>query len=291
MKPAPFVYVTADSWDAAVALLAEHGEDAVVLAGGQSLVPVMNFRLAQPGVLVDVNQIPDGAYLRHDGECLRVGALTRHVTFEAPGIDGPLGRLFPRIARHIAHLPIRMRGTFGGSLAHADPASEWCTLARTLDAVMIARGADGDRRIAVADFFVSALVTDLAEGEVLREIELDALGPDWRCGFAEFSRRAGDFAIVQSVAAFELRAGRISAARIGVGGATEVPQRSAAAESVLIGAAPAPSVFAAAGAASAEAMEDLLTDQQADADMRRDLVQAMVMRALEDAFDDVAADQ
>lgn len=289
MKPASFAYVRAESWDAAAALLAEHGEDAFILAGGQSLVPVMNFRLAQPAVLVDVNPIPDGAYLRPDGHCLRVGALTRHVAFETPGLDGPLGRLLPRIARHIAHLPIRMRGTFGGSLAHADPASEWCTLARTLDAVMIARSANGDRRIAAADFFRSALATDLAEGEVLREIELNALGPDWRCGFAEFSRRAGDFAIVQSVAAFELREGRITGARIGVGGASEIPHRSAAAEAVLIGAAPEPAVFAAAGAAAAAAMDELLTDQQADAGMRRDLVQAMVMRALEDAFHDGAA--
>lgn len=291
MKPAPFAYVTADSWDTAAALLAEHGDDAIILAGGQSLVPVMNFRLAQPGVLVDVNPIPDGAYLRLDGDVLRVGALTRHVAFETPDIEDPLGRLFPRIAKHIAHLPIRMRGTFGGSLAHADPASEWCTLARTLDAVMIARSADGDRRIPAAEFFQSALSTDLAENEVLREVELDALGPDWHGGFAEFNRRAGDFAIVQSVAAFELRDGRITAARIGVGGATEVPHRSAAAEAVLIGAAPEPSVFAAAGAAAAEAMEDLLTDQQADADMRRDLVRVMVQRALEDARDDMKADQ
>ena len=114
MKPASFEYVIAESWDAAAALLAEHGDDAVVLAGGQSLVPLMNFRLAQPAVLVDLNHIPDSAYLRIEGDCLRIGALTRHVRFEAPGIDGPLGRLLPRIARNIAHLPIRMRGTFGG---------------------------------------------------------------------------------------------------------------------------------------------------------------------------------
>lgn len=283
MKPASFDYVTAESWDAAAALLAEHGDAAVILAGGQSLVPMMNFRLAQPAVLVDVNPIPDSAYLRIDGDRLRIGALTRHVRFEAPGIDGPLGRLLPRIARHIAHLPIRMRGTFGGSLAHADPASEWCTFARTFDAVMIARDATGERRIAAADFFRAALTTDLAAGEVLREIELPALGPNWRCGFVEFSRRAGDFAIVQSVAGIELRDGRIRAARIGVGGAAEVPHRSAAAEAILLGQAPTAQLFSEAAGAAAADMEDLLTDQQASADMRRDLVQIMVQRALEDA--------
>ena len=203
--------------------------------------------------------------------------------FEAPGIDGPLGRLLPRIARHIAHLPIRMRGTFGGSLAHGDPASEWCTLARTLDAVMIARDAAGERRIPAAEFFHAALATDLADTEVLREIELPALGPDWRCGFAEFNRRAGDFAIVQSVAAIELREGRVHAARIGVGGATEVPHRSDAAEGVLRGHTPTAALFARAARAAADSMGELLTDQQATAEMRRDLVQGMVMRALEDA--------
>jgi aerobic carbon-monoxide dehydrogenase medium subunit len=283
MKPASFEYVTAESWAAAAVLLAEHGDDAVILAGGQSLVPVMNFRLAQPSVLVDVNPIPDAAYLRVDGGRLHIGALTRHVRFEAPGLDGPLGRLLPRIARHIAHLPIRMRGTFGGSLAHADPASEWCALARTLDGVMIAQSAAGDRRIPAANFFQGALTTDLADDEVLREIEIMALGPNWRCGFAEFNRRAGDFAIVQSVAAIELHDGYIASARVGIGGATEIPQRSGAAEAVLQGGEAGPALFSAAGAAAADAMDDLLVDQQATADMRRDLVRAMVCRALEDA--------
>lgn len=283
MKPASFKYVTADSWDAAAAALAEHGDDAAILAGGQSLVPVMNFRLAQPAVLVDVNPIADGGYLKVDGDILRIGALTRHVRFESPGIDGPLGRLLPHVAHHIAHLPIRMRGTFGGSLSHADPASEWCALARTFDAVMITQSTRGARRIEAAEYFQSALVTNRAEDEVLREIELPLLGPEWRCGFAEFNRRAGDFAIVQSVAAIELRDGRIADARIGVGGATETPRRSAAAEAALTGGVPSSTLFAEAGAAAADAMEDYMADQQADADMRRDLVRAMVMRALEDA--------
>jgi len=284
MKPASFEYRVADSWNAAAGLLAEFGDDASILAGGQSLVPIMNFRLAQPSVLVDVNSITDGAYLKPDGARLRIGALTRHVRFEKPELDGPLGRLLPRVARHIAHLPIRMRGTFGGSLSHADPASEWCTLARTFDAVMIAHSTNGDRRIAAADFFHGALVTELHDDEVLREIEIMTLGPDWRCGFAEFNRRAGDFAIVQSLAAIKLQEGRIMAARIGVGGATEIPQRVTAAESVLVGHEPGAALFAAAGHAASEALNDFLVDQQATAAMRRDLVAVLVARALEDAM-------
>jgi len=149
---------------------------------------------------------------------------------------------------------------------------------------MIARDATGERRIAAADFFHAALATDLADTEVLCEIELPALGPDWRCGFAEFNRRAGDFAIVQSLAAIELRDGFVHAARIGVGGATEVPHCSEAAEGVLQGQAPSAELFALAARVAAESIGELLTDQQATAEMRRDLVQAMVMRALEDAL-------
>lgn len=285
VKPAPFEYVAADSWDAAVAALAAHGDDARILAGGQSLVPTMNFRLARPEVLVDVNRIPGAGYLRIDGDTLRVGALTRHVAFEIPGLDGPWGRLFPRVAHHIAHLPIRMRGTFGGSLAHADPSSEWCTLARTFDATMIVRNDGGERRIAAGNWFEAALTTALNEGEALVEIELPALGPGWRCGFVEFSRRAGDFAIVAALAAVEIGSdGRIAQARIGLGGACEVPQRASAAEAALVGSVPDASAFAAAGEVAAEGIDELLADHHATAALRRDLVRTLVSRALEDAM-------
>jgi carbon-monoxide dehydrogenase medium subunit len=284
VKPAAFEYIAAASWDAAVAALAAHGDEARILAGGQSLVPTMNFRLARPEVLVDVNRIPGAGYIRADGDRLRIGALTRHVRFETPELDGPLGRLLPRVARHIAHLPIRMRGTFGGSLAHADPASEWCALARAFEAVMTARGPAGERRIAAADWFVAALTTGLAADEALVEIELPALGPDWRCGFVEFSRRAGDFALAQAVVAVRLADGCIAESRIGVGGATEVPLRSAAAEAALIGRSPDAATFAEAGAAAADAIDDYLADHHATAALRRDLVRALVPRSLGDAM-------
>lgn len=283
MKPASFDYRVAESWEAAVDLLTEYGDDASILAGGQSLVPIMNFRLAQPGVLIDINRITDGAYIRQDDGVLRIGALTRHVSFEAPAIEGAFGRLLPRVARHIAHVPIRMRGTFGGSLSHADPASEWCTLARTFDAVMIARSAAGDRRIKTADFFHSALVTDLHDDEVLREVEFALPEAGWRFGFREFSRRAGDFAIVQAMVGIRIEHGSITDARVGVGGATETPRRIGAAEAALMGDDPGSATFDAAGLAASSALDDVLVDQQADAGMRRDLVRGLVVRALEDA--------
>ena len=138
MKPAAFEYHAPRSLDEALALLAEHGGDGRVLAGGQSLVPAMNFRLARPAVLIDINRIGGLGEVGAGGGVVRIGALTRHVVFEKPVVAGPLARLLPTIAHNIAHLPIRVRGTFGGSVAHADPAAEWCALTVALDADVVA---------------------------------------------------------------------------------------------------------------------------------------------------------
>ena len=150
MKPAAFEYFAPRSVEEATALLAEHGGDGRVLAGGQSLVPAMNFRLARPAVLIDINNIAGLAGVREEGGTLAIGALTRHVVFEKPVTGGPLAKLLPTIAHNIAHLPIRIRGTFGGSIAHADPAAEWCALAMALDAEIVVRSAGGTRTIAAA---------------------------------------------------------------------------------------------------------------------------------------------
>lgn len=284
MKPAPFEYVQASSWQDAVSLLRLHGDNAKVLAGGQTLVPAMNFRLARPSVLIDLNTIEDADNITiYDGE-LRIGALTRHVRFETRVCDGPLGRLLPQISRHIAHAPIRMRGTFAGSLAHADPASEWCALSATLDATIVVQGPRGDREIDAGDFFLSALTTALEDDEVIREIRLPLLGNDWYCGFREFSRRAGDFALAIAVACIRIRDNHIEAARIGIGGAGAIPCRSAAAEAALIGNAPTQPVFEQAGEAAAASIKDALEDQHATGTYRRDLVSALVPRALDDAM-------
>ena len=164
MKPAAFDYFAPRSVEEATALLAEHGGDGRVLAGGQSLVPAMNFRLARPAVLIDINTIPGLAGVREEGGTLVIGALTRHVVFETPATGGPLARLLPTTAHNIAHLPIRIRGTFGGSIAHADPAAEWCALALALDAEIVVRSASGGRTVAAADWFRSIFSTDLRDG-------------------------------------------------------------------------------------------------------------------------------
>lgn len=283
MKPAPFLYKSASSPAQACELLHQYGDEAKILAGGQSLVPFMNFRLAVPGVLVDINPIAELDYIEILNGTLRIGALTRHHTLETYTERGPLVRLLPRVARHIAHLPIRMRGTFAGSLAHADPASEWCTLATAFDAQIKIQGPGGERVEAASAFFLAPFTTMLGETDLICEVQLPHLGQNWHCGFAEASRRAGDFALIAAVAAIEVSDGRISKARLGIGGAAGRPVQATAAQEVLLGEEPGPVAWN--GAAEAAASEiDTITDMHADAAFRRDLVRAMTRRALNDAW-------
>jgi carbon-monoxide dehydrogenase medium subunit len=266
----------------ALDLLAEHGEEGKVLAGGQSLVPAMNFRLARPSALIDINRIGPLDYVREEDETLRIGALARHARFESPVAAAPLSGFLSRVARHIAHLPIRTRGTFAGSIAHADPASEWCLVATTLDAELVIASRRGTRRLRPGAYFAGALTTALEADELLTEVRLPLLGADWRTGFAEFSRRAGDYALAMSAALLRFEQGRVVEARIGVGGAADRPQRIAAAEQALTGSEAGPDLRREAGNIAAEAI-DPLEDIQASAEYRRDLVRAMVGRALTQA--------
>ena len=284
MKPAAFRYFAPRSVEETLDLLAEHGDDGKVLAGGQSLVPAMNFRLARPQIVIDINRIPALDYIREAAGNLEIGALARHARFEKPVASGALGALLPRVCRHIAHVPIRVRGTFAGSLAHADPASEWCLLAVTLDAGLTVMSRRGTRSLHPGEFFTGALTTSLEPDELLTEVRLPALGGEWRTGFVEFSRRAGDYALAMSAVLLRLDAGRIAEARIGVGGATDVPHRSAAAEQILVGSDGGNEAARAAADAAARAIAHPLEDIQADADFRRDLVRAMVERAVAQAM-------
>jgi aerobic carbon-monoxide dehydrogenase medium subunit len=283
MKPAPFEYFAPRTLDVALDLLAVHGEEGKVLAGGQSLVPAMNFRLARPKSLVDINRVATLDYVREEGATLVIGALARHARFEAPVAPGALGALMPRIARHIAHGAIRVRGTFAGSLAHADPASEWCLLATTLDAELVAARRGGVRVLRADAFFVGALTTALAPDELLTEIRLPLLGDEWQSGFVEFSRRAGDFALAMCVALLHFEGDRVAATRIGVGGVADRPLRCAAAENILLGSDAGSDAACAAGDAAARAIEHPLEDLHADAEYRRDLIRAMVERAVAQA--------
>jgi carbon-monoxide dehydrogenase medium subunit len=279
MKPVSFRYFAPRTVDEALELLATHGQEGKILAGGQSLVPAMNFRLARPASLIDINRVDALDYVREDGGELRIGALARHARFETPVAGGALGAFLPRVARHIGHLPIRSRGTFCGSIAHADPASEWCLLAATLDAELVIASRRGQRSVRPNEYFVSALTTILEPDELLTEIRLPLLEDGWRTGFAEFSRRAGDFALAMCAAFLRFEDSRIVEARVGVGGASDRPSRIAAAEAVLTGTEGGPGILSEAGNIAAETI-DPLEDIHASGEYRRDLVRAMVGRAL-----------
>ncbi len=283
MKPAAFAYHAPQSRAEIIALLEKYGDEAKVLAGGQSLVPAMNFRLARPAMLIDINRAPGLEGTRIEGGTLRIGGRTRHAAFEAPVADGPLGRLLPRVTAHIAHTPIRSRGTFGGSLAHADPASEWCALALALGAEIVAEGSKGERVIPAAQFFVTIFTTALRPDELLTEIRLPHLDASWRCGFAEYSRRAGDFALAMAVVALRVDRGVIREARVALGGVASTPVAAPEAVAILTGAAPSEQLFAAA-AEAAMAATDPAGDIHGSAEYRRDLAGAMLRRALRDAM-------
>ncbi|MCF8477712.1 MAG: FAD binding domain-containing protein [Pseudolabrys sp.] len=281
MKPAPFVRHVPRTLDEALAILSQvAGQDGRILAGGQSLVPIMAFRLAKPAHLVDINAVDGLDTIATDGKTLSIGARVRHGAFHKPVTDNPLGALLTFVARHIAHYPIRMRGTFCGSLAHADPASEWCLTAATLNATMIAKSTRGVREIVVTDYFDGIMSTTLAEDELLAEVHLPLLATDAKFGFNEFNRRAGDFAMAASLVTYRLQGGKIVDAHVGVGGAEPSPRRIPEAEAALNGQSPGDAAFRAAAQAASGAV-DPLEDHQTDAAYRRDLVRAVVRRALE----------
>jgi carbon-monoxide dehydrogenase medium subunit len=272
MKPAAFDYHRVATADEAIERLAELGEDAKVLAGGQSLVPMMNFRIVRPPALVDVSRVPDLAYLARDGDALRIGALTLHRDVEFARDDLLDGfAVLKQAAPLVGHLPIRARGTFGGSIAHGDPASEWCLLAVALGAEIVARGPGGERTIPVDDFFFGFFTTALEPGELLCEVRFPAPRP--RAALEEFARRHGDYAIVAAAVALD------GEPRVVIGGVDEVPVRAIAAEAVLAGGEPdAAAIEEAAQAAAGEV--DPGSDVHGSADYRRKLTAVMVRRAL-----------
>lgn len=283
MKPAAFRYHAPKTVDEAVAMLAELApQDGRILAGGQSLVPTMAFRLARPAHLVDINGVEALNRLAVEGGKLIVGACVRHAAFHRQVCDGPLGKLLSEVVRHIAHFPIRNRGTFCGSLANADPASEWALVLAALDGEVLAKSARGERVIAARDFFQGIMTTALSDDELLAEARLPVLAAGTRCGFYEFSRRAGDFALAASLVTYRIEGGKIVEPRVALGGVEVSPRRIAEAERALAGAEPGDKAFRAAAAAAA-AVVDPMEDIVNTADFRRDLVLAVTRRALERA--------
>ncbi len=279
MKPAAFAYDRPTSLPELLRMLAEHGEDCKIVAGGQSLVAAMNFRLARPARLIDINDVPELDFLTAEDGQLRIGALTRHAAFHEPVVEGPLGLLLRDVVRHVAHYPIRQRGTFAGSLSHADPASEWCLVATAFDAELTIHGPEGSRTERASTFFRGTFTTTLRPNEVLAEIRLPILGPDWRGGFSEFSRRKGDFALAMALCALRLEGGTIREARLGAGGIADRALRLTGAEARLVGERPSEALFAAVASETARTL-DPSSDIHGSSEYRRDLVATMIRRAL-----------
>ncbi|MGA7004088.1 MAG: xanthine dehydrogenase family protein subunit M, partial [Pseudolabrys sp.] len=283
MKPAAFDYVIADSIDMAVASLADGGGDAKIIAGGQSLVPMLNFRLLRPSVLIDINRIGDLAFIEEAGKKIRIGALTRHYQLETSPV---IARHLPVLASamtHVAHLAIRNRGTIGGSLSHADPAAELPMMALLLDAELHIASASGKRTIAARDFFVGALTVDLARDDIVTEIVLPKLPPKTGWGFEEVARRSGDFALAAAAATLTLSAGVISQARIALTGVGATPVRAAEAEALLVGQALEPGLIDRIIDAVRAAIEPD-TDLHASSDYRRHLAGVLAGRAVSAAW-------
>jgi aerobic carbon-monoxide dehydrogenase medium subunit len=279
MIPAAFDYARAESVDDAVALLGRHGDDAKLLAGGHSLLPLMKLRLATPAVLIDIGRLQDLSYVRAEGGEVRVGALTRHADLEGSDVLREQVPLLAHVAGQVGDPQVRHRGTIGGSIAHGDPASDLPAALLALRATLVARGPGGERTIAVDDFFTGFLETALAADELLTEIRVPA-GPDAGWSFQKFNRRAQDWAIVGVAAVVAGSGNGAAGAPAGVGlvnmGAT--PVRSAGTEAALGSGA-----SAADAAARADEGLEPSADLNASTEFRRHLSRVLTRRALEEA--------
>ncbi len=287
MKPAPFKYYAPTTIDEALAHLAQHGYDAKVLAGGQSLIPTMNFRLNQPSILVDLNNIPDLFYIRPgDDGGVRVGAMTRHSQVEHSELVAQRAPLVSEAIPRVGHAQIRNRGTFGGSLAHADPSAELTAVCVALGARFRTRNQARERWVAAQDFFIGPFTTVLELDELLVEIDLPAMPPRSGWSFKEITRRHNDFALVGVGTTVRLDdAGRCAQARLVFLSVGEGPVQALQAAQALQGQVPTPALIQAAAETAASSDVDPSNDIHASADYRRQLVQVLARRTLTQAFE------
>lgn len=279
MKPATFQYLAPDNLQGAIEYLSENAPDANLLAGGQSLVPMMNFRLARPKVLIDLNLIPELAFIREDKNHLVIGAMTRERDIENDKLVHEHSPLLHRATLNIGHLPIRSRGTIGGSIANADPAAEYPAVILALDASLKALSVRGAREIPAAEFFEGALSTALDADEILTEIRIPKAPEDSGAAFEEIARRKGDFALAGVAAQVTLKKGIVKGVRVAACGVGAGPIRLRNAEEIVREQSITDELIAAAEhAASAEVEPE--GDVHATADYRRKLAGIMTRRAI-----------
>jgi CO/xanthine dehydrogenase FAD-binding subunit len=286
MKPAPFEYHRPQSVDEALSLLANYGGDAKPLAGGQSLIPAMNFRLASPSVLVDLNDLSELAHIGDDRGQLTIGGMTRQRAVERSAVVAERAPLVTETMPYIAHAPIRNRGTIGGSLAHADPAAELPAVMVALNAAIVLTDRQRARTVPAADFFVGLFSTAIESGEILTQVRIPPSPERSGVAFAEISRRHGDFALAGVAVAVNLdRYGRCAGARIALLSVGERPMLAGHARDVLQGERPSSECIRAAAEAAATQDIDPSSDIHASARYRRQLASVLTRRALERAFE------
>jgi len=285
MKPAPFEYFVPDSLDQAMELKQQFGDTAKLLAGGQSLVPAMNFRVVQPSMLIDLNRVKSLDYIREDGRCLRVGAMTRERTLE---FDPRISKRFPLLAEampHVAHPQIRNRGTLGGSLANADPAAELPVIMLALDARMKVAGKKGERWVDAPNFFSGIFTTDIAPEEILTEIELSLLPSRTGWSFLEVAPRAGDYALIGVAALVTLEEdGKCKAVKLVYLNAGDGPIEAKEAEQLLVGELIDNNSVDSAASLASEKEINPYGNLHASSDFQRHLANVLTRRALQQAI-------
>jgi len=284
MKLPPVDYEAPQAVSEAVELLAEHQDDASVLAGGQSLIPLLALRLARPAVLIDINGVAELSGVSVTNGHVIPGAMTRDYVAEASGTVADAVPLLAAALPLIGHEAIRSRGTIGGSLAHADPAAELPAVARALDAEFVVRGPSGERVIPAGEWFEGYLMTSRRPDELLVEVRFPAAGPGTGVSFQEVARRHGDFAIVGLAASLTLADGVISEARLALAGISDVPLRAAGAEDLLVGEQPSAELFEEAARRATDGI-DPPSDLHGSADYRKKVAATLVRRGLRAATD------
>ena len=284
MKPSSFSYEAPSTIEETTLLLSEQGDEAKVLAGGQSLVPMMNYRLARPSVVIDVNELSELRFIESAFGEVRVGALARHSDLLSCRDHGAVFESFRKLGPHIGHAAIRNRGTVCGSLVHADPAAEWCVLARALDATIVLDSCSGSREVLASDFFEGLFTTAIRADEFARELRIPSLPARTGIGFQEISRRSGDFAIVMAFVAITATESQITDCRIALGGVDSVPLRATEAESILSGSSVTDDSAIAAASASVRGACDPPTDVHATSQYRSHVAQVLTERALAEAL-------
>jgi carbon-monoxide dehydrogenase medium subunit len=290
VKPAPFEYFSPQTLDEALALLAEHGSEAKPLAGGQSLIPAMNFRLATPTVLVDLNNLDGLSQIAERGDGLRIGAMTRQRSLERSQTVAQRAPLIAATMPFVAHAAIRTRGTLGGSLAHADPAAELPAVMLALDAHFTLQKRSGSRMVSASDFFVGLFSTAIEPGELLVEIDVPDLPSRSGVAFQEISRRHGDFALAGAAAVVSLdSAGRCTLARVALLSLSDRPVLAEHVSTALVGHPPSTEAIRTAAEAAAAHDIDPTSDLHASSAYRRQLAAVLTRRVLERAFSDAGA--